>query len=188
MNFKYNRVSSLDQSTDRQDIETPVSIDKVFEDKCSGSSTDRPEFQSLISHAREGDAIYCHSMDRWARSTIDLLTTVTELNERGVTIVFQKESMTFTGNDSPTNKLMLGVMGAVAQFEREIIRERQREGIAKAKAKGSVYKGRTASMRLRSDISKLLDEKMPMRSIAKEVGCSLSTVQRIKKELSQAVS
>jgi DNA invertase Pin-like site-specific DNA recombinase len=135
----YIRVSSVDQNTARQ--LDGVELDKAFTDKASGKNTDRPQLKEAMDFLREGDTLVCHSMDRLARNLDDLRKIVSDLTARGVGVHFAKEGMTFTGEDSPMSKFMLSVMGAFAEMERSVIRERQREGIAIAKAKG-IYKGR----------------------------------------------
>lgn len=139
----YVRVSTLDQNTERQ-LEG-MTLDKVFTDKASGKDTDRPQLQAALEYAREGDTLVCHSMDRLARNVEDLRRIVRELTGRGMVVQFIKESLTFTGEDSPMANLLLTMLGAVAEFERSLIKERQREGIAIAKTKG-VYKGRKPAM------------------------------------------
>jgi len=139
----YIRVSTIDQNGERQ-LEG-LKLDKTFTDKASGKDTKRPQLQAALGYVREGDALVVHSMDRLARNMLDLLQTVRDLNARGVAVQFVKERLTFTGEDSPMAKLQLGILGAVAEFERSLIRERQREGIAIAKAKG-VYKGRRRAL------------------------------------------
>lgn len=140
----YVRVSSLDQNTERQ-REDEAALDRVFIDTVSGKDTDRPQLQAALEYLREGDTLQVHSMDRLARNLDDLRRIVRELTGRGVTVSFVKESLTFTGDDSPMAVLLLSVMGAFAEFERSLIRERQREGIAIAKQKG-VYKGRKKAL------------------------------------------
>ena len=135
----YIRVSSIEQQTGRQ-LDGEV-LDRTFEDKVSGKNTDRPQLQAMLNFVREGDTIVVHSMDRLARNLDDLRKMVKDLTRRGVKIQFIKENLTFTGEDSPMSNLLLSVMGAFAEFERSIIRERQLEGIAIAKKKGR-YKGR----------------------------------------------
>jgi DNA invertase Pin-like site-specific DNA recombinase len=135
----YVRVSTVDQSTERQLDGVPV--DRIFEDKASGKDVDRPQLQEALRYLRTGDTLVCHSMDRLARNLDDLRRVVRELTGRGVAVEFVKEKQTFTGEDSPMSTLMLSLMGAFAEFERALIRERQREGIALAKAR-NVYKGR----------------------------------------------
>jgi DNA invertase Pin-like site-specific DNA recombinase len=139
----YIRVSSLDQNTERQ-LEG-VKLDKVFTDKASGKDTARPQLQAALEYLREGDLLLVHSMDRLARSVDDLRRLVLDLTKKGVHIQFVKENLTFTGEDSAMSNLLLSLLGAVAEFERSMIRERQREGIELAKKKG-VYKGRKPSL------------------------------------------
>jgi DNA invertase Pin-like site-specific DNA recombinase len=139
----YIRVSSLDQNTERQ-LEG-VQLDKVFTDKASGKDTARPQLQAALEYLREGDILLAHSMDRLARSVDDLRKIVLDLTKKGVHVQFIKENLTFTGEDSPMSNLLLSLLGAVAEFERSMIRERQREGIALAK-KAGVYKGRKPSL------------------------------------------
>ena len=139
----YVRVSSFDQNPERQLEHVPV--DKVFTDKASGKDTQRPELERLLAFVREGDTVVVHSMDRLARNLDDLRRLVQRLTQRGVRIEFVKEHLTFTGEDSPMANLMLSVMGAFAEFERALIRERQREGIALAKQRGA-YRGRKKAL------------------------------------------
>jgi DNA invertase Pin-like site-specific DNA recombinase len=139
----YVRVSSEDQNTDRQ-LER-VALDKTFIDKLSGKDVNRPELQRMIEFVREGDQVIIHSMDRLARNLDDLRKIVRDLTARGVKVQFVKESLIFTGEDAPMSNLLLSLLGAVAEFERALIRERQREGIAAAKKKGT-YLGRPRLM------------------------------------------
>jgi DNA invertase Pin-like site-specific DNA recombinase len=139
----YVRVSTLDQNTERQ-LEG-LELDEVFTDKASGKDTHRPQLKAALKHLRKGDVLVVHSMDRLARSLPDLRAIVTELTGRGVAVEFVKESLTFTGGDSPMATLLLNVMGAFSEFERALLLERQREGIAIAKHNG-VYKGRKPSL------------------------------------------
>ena len=139
----YVRVSSFDQNPERQ-LEN-ISLNKVFTDKASGKDTKRPELEALLAFAREGDTVVVHSMDRLARNLDDLRRLVQMLTKRGIRIEFVKEGLHFTGEDSPMANLLLSVMGAFAEFERALIRERQREGIALAKKRGA-YRGRKKSL------------------------------------------
>jgi DNA invertase Pin-like site-specific DNA recombinase len=139
----YVRVSSYDQNPERQLAGT--AIDRVFTDKASGKDAKRPQLEALMAFVREGDIVVAHSMDRLARNLDDLRHIVQALTKRGVRIEFVKEHLAFTGDDSPMANLMLSVMGAFAEFERALIRERQREGIALAKQRG-VYRGRKRSL------------------------------------------
>lgn len=141
----YKRVSSIDQSAERQ--LDGVQIDRVFEDKASGKNMDRPELKKALEYVREGDTLVCHSIDRLARNTANLLEIVESLNAKGVTVEFVKEHLTFrAGVPDPMSHLMMTMLAGFAQFERAMIRERQREGIAIAKAKGDVYKGRAPKL------------------------------------------
>lgn len=139
----YVRVSSIEQNTDRQ-LEGQK-LDKVFTDWASGKDANRPQLQAALEFLREGDEFVIHSMDRLARNLDDLRRIVLELTKKGVQVRFVKENLTFNGEDSPMANLLLSLLGAVAEFERSMIRERQREGIALAK-KAGVYKGRKPSL------------------------------------------
>ncbi|ASK17827.1 recombinase family protein [Halomonas sp. N3-2A] len=139
----YVRVSSLYQNPERQ-LEQ-VAVDRVFTEKASGKDVHRPELEQLIAFVREGDTVVVHSMDRLARNLDDLRRLVQTLTERGVRIEFIKENLTFTGEASPMANLMLSVMGAFAEFERSLIGERQREGIALARKRGA-YRGRKKAL------------------------------------------
>jgi DNA invertase Pin-like site-specific DNA recombinase len=139
----YVRVSSLDQNESRQ-LEG-IQLDKRFVDKASGKDTKRPQLGAALDYLRDGDVLVVHSMDRLARNLDDLRKIVLGLTGRGVVVEFVKEHLAFTREDNAMSKLLLSVMGAFAEFERSLIRERQREGIALAKHKG-VYKGRKPSL------------------------------------------
>jgi len=139
----YVRVSSVEQNTERQ-LDN-IQVDKVFTDKASGKDTSRPELENMLSFIREGDTVVVHSMDRLARNLDDLRRLVQTITKKGVKIEFIKENLIFSGDDSPMANLMLSVMGAFAEFERALIRERQKEGIELAKKKG-LYKGRKKSL------------------------------------------
>lgn len=175
MRVGYKRVSTVDQNTARQ-LEG-VEVEKLFVDKASGKSTDRPELAAALDYVREGDTLVVHSMDRLARNLEDLRSVVRDLTCRGVRVEFVKESLTFTGEDSPMNVLLLSMLGAVAEFERSMILERQREGIAIAKAQGK-YKGRKAALN-----SEQLEELRarraagePVAALAREFGISRQSV------------
>ncbi|NSX19653.1 recombinase family protein [Pseudomonas putida] len=173
----YIRVSTADQNTDRQ--LDGVHLDERFEDKLTGANTDRPQLQAMLKYVRKGDTIHVHSIDRLARSMVDLLKLIDDMNAKGVAVAFHKESLTFTGEDSPMQKLMLNMMGSFAQFEREVMKERQREGIAKAKERG-VYKGRVKTVDGNAILA-LLNEGKSVRAVAAELNINPSTVQRAKK-------
>ena len=139
----YVRVSSIDQNPERQLEQIP--LDQVFTDQASGKDTQRPELERLLGFVRETDTVVVHSMDRLARNLDDLRRIVGKLTGRGVRIEFVQENLTFTGEDSPMANLMLSVMGAFAEFERALLRERQREGVALAKQRGA-YRGRQKTL------------------------------------------
>lgn len=140
MKIGYRRVSSIDQNLDRQDL---GEVDKVFEEKLSGGNRERPTLKQMIEFARQGDVVVVYSIDRLARDLRDLQAIIEALNSKGVMISFLSERLSFAPDDAdPLARLQLQMMGAFAEFERQIIRKRQAEGIAKAKAKGDVYKGR----------------------------------------------
>jgi DNA invertase Pin-like site-specific DNA recombinase len=139
----YVRVSSFDQNPERQ-LED-VDLDRTFSDKASGKDAKRPQLEALMTFVRVGETVVVHSMDRLARNLDDLRQIVQTLTRRGIHIEYLKKHLTFTGEDSPMANLMLSVMGAFAEFERALIRERQREGIAIAKQRGA-YRGRKRSL------------------------------------------
>ena len=171
----YIRVSSLDQNSARQ--LDGIHTDKTFTDKASGKDTQRPQLQALLEFVRTGDTVLVHSMDRLARSLGDLEAIVKGLTAKGVSVSFVTQGMTFTGDDSPMNTLMLQLLGAVGQFERSLILERQREGIAIAKAKGD-YKGRKASLDV-DGVAKLhtmVAQGIPKAQIAVTLGVSRTTL------------
>ena len=171
----YKRVSTIDQNSARQ-LEG-VSIDKCFEDKASGKDMHRPELQAALLYCREADTLICHSMDRLARSIVDLRAIVNNLTSRGVAVEFVKENLRFTGDDSPVAILLLSLIGAVAEFERSMILERQREGIALAKAAGK-YKGRKPILNPSriEELKRRADSGEPKASLAREYGISRETL------------
>ncbi|HMH15191.1 MAG TPA: recombinase family protein [Edaphobacter sp.] len=140
----YARVSTVDQNTGRQhEALEKENLDRVFEDKVSGKSTDRPQLHAMLAHVREGDTVVVYSMDRLARNLTDLRKLVDDLTARCVEVRFVKESLTFThGKPGSTARLMLNIMGSVAEFEREMMLERQREGIQLAKREGKYTGGK----------------------------------------------
>ncbi|KAA1430454.1 recombinase family protein [Mycolicibacter arupensis] len=179
----YVRVSTAEQNTDRQ--LDGLHLDKVFTDKASGKDTHRPQLQQCLGYLRDGDTLIVHSMDRLARSLVDLRRTVDDLVAREVTVRFVKEGLTFS-NDStdPCAVLMLSVMGAVAEFERSLILERQREGIAIAKAKGK-YKGRVPSLTddQATEVADRLDAGESAAALAREYGISRATVYNTRQRV-----
>ena len=171
----YIRVSTLDQHVERQ-LEG-IEVDKTFIDHASGKDTKRPQLELLMSFVRAGDTVIVHSMDRLARNLDDLRRIVRTLTDRGVRIEFVKEHLAFTGEDSPMASLMLSVMGAFAEFERALIHERQREGIALAKQRGA-YKGRKKSLS-QAEVAQLrerLTTGISKAQVARELGISRQTL------------
>ena len=175
----YQRVSSVGQNTERQ--LDGVDLDKTFTDHASGKSTDRPELARALDYVREGDTLVVHSMDRLARNLEDLRRVVRELTAKGVAVEFVTERLTFTGDDSPMNTLLLSMLGAVAEFERSMIRERQLEGIAIAKTKGK-YKGRKPALTedQADELTRRLVAGEPVAALAREYGVSRQTVYNVR--------
>lgn len=175
----YRRFSTVDQNTERQ--LDGVALDKVFTDKASGKNTDRPELLRALDYVREGDTLVVHSMDRLARNLEDLRRLVRELTGQGVRVEFLKENLTFAGDDSPMNTLLLSMLGAVAEFERSMILERQREGIALAKAAGK-YKGRKAALTAdqADELRARLATGESVSGLAREYGISRQSVYNYK--------
>lgn len=180
----YVRVSTVDQNTERQ--LDGIELDRVYTDKASGKDTARPQLQECLRFVRDGDTLVVHSMDRLARSLVDLRTMVDELTGRGVAVQFMKEHLTFTRDEAdPCSVLMLSIMGAVAEFERSMIRERQREGIALAKARG-VYTGRRPAL---SDgqvveVVRRMGEGESAADLAREFGVARQTIYNARNKAS----
>jgi DNA invertase Pin-like site-specific DNA recombinase len=177
----YVRVSTVEQNAERQ-LDGMV-LDRTFTDRASGRDANRPDLVELFKFARDGDTVIVHSMDRLARNLDDLRRIVQELNGKGVKIEFVKEQLTFSGEDSPMATLLLSVMGAFAEFERALIRERQREGVALAKKNG-VYKGRRPALseEQRAELQKRAAAGESKLQLAKEYGISRETVyQHLKR-------
>ena len=176
----YIRVSTVEQNTARQEEQLKeFQLDEVFIDHASGKDTSRPQLQAALKHLRKGDTMIVYSMCRLARNLDDLRKVVKELTGRGVAVKFIKESLTFTGEDSHMSILLLSVMGAFAEFERSLIRERIKEGIAVAKQQGK-YKGRKPSL-LPARVAELVarDNANGQRhrtALAKEFGISRETL------------
>ena len=173
----YRRVSSWEQRSDRQ-LEG-VELDEVFEDHASGKDLNRPQWEAAAKYLRRGDVLFVHSMDRLARNLADLLATVQTMNENGVEVRFVRENLSFEpgAGTNPMAKLMLSMLGAVAEFERSLILERQREGIALAKQRGA-YSGRK---RVLSDdqieqVRQRLYAGEKVARLAREMGISRQTV------------
>lgn len=139
----YVRASSVEQNLARQ--LDGLHVDRMFSDHISGARSARPSLDELRRYVRDGDTVVVHSMDRLARNLDDLRALVQQFTAAGVRVEFVKEGLIFSGENSPMSTLLLSVMGAFAEFERALIRERQREGVDAAKARG-VYRGRKPAL------------------------------------------
>lgn len=182
----YVRVSTVEQNESRQ--LDGVDVDKTFTDKASGRDRDRPQLTAMLDFVREGDTVFVHSLDRLGRNVDDLRDIVTELTGQGVEVRIVKQGLTFTADDeSPMNRLMLTMLGAFAEFELAMIRERQAEGIAKAKAAGK-YRGRKAALTAEqaADIARRHagGAGEGITALAKEFGVSRQTVYRYLADVS----
>lgn len=172
----YRRVSSASQSLDRQELD---GCDKVFEEKITGAKRNRPELNRMLDYIREGDEVRVHSIDRLARDLRDLQSIIEQINDKDATITFLKEKLTFkpSAKADPFAKLQLHLMGAFAEFERSIIRERQREGIARAKERG-VYAGRKTSIDVEK-VKSLHASGVGASEIARQLGIGRASVYRL---------
>lgn len=171
----YTRVSSYSQNTDRQLV--GIELDKVFSEKASAKDAKRPQLQECLEWIREGDVLHVHSIDRLARNLFDLQSLVEQVTAKGVAIQFHKESLTFTGDENPMQVCMLQMMGAFAEFERSLINERRKEGMAQAKAKGKQI-GRKAKLTEEqvAEIKERISQGEAKTALAKEYGVSRQTL------------
>jgi DNA invertase Pin-like site-specific DNA recombinase len=185
----YVRVSTYDQQTYRQ--LDGLLLNKIFTDKASGKDVNRPQLEALLDFVREGDTVIVHSMDRLARNLDDLRKIVRTLTKKGVCIEFVKESLQFKSENSPIANLMLSVMGAFAEFERSLIRERQREGIVLAQKRGA-YKGRRRSLnndQVKELMISVSETPHPNKTkIAKDFGISRETLYQYIRNFSGSIS
>lgn len=181
-NVGYKRISSVDQNSARQ--LDGVELDRIFEDKISGKNIiDRLGLAECIKYVRAGDVLHVHSMDRLARNLKDLLSLVERLNKDGVTVQFHKENLKFEPNQSnPFNLMMLSVIGACAEFERNMIKERQREGIKIAIESGTKF---GAAQKLNDDQIKAIKAQIvagaSVTTLAKTYDVSRQTIYRMIK-------
>lgn len=181
MNVAYIRVSTVEQNESRQYAALePYKVERYFSEKVSGKSTDRPQLQAMFDFVREGDTVYVCEFSRLARNTQDLLAIVEHLQQKGVKLISLKERL---DTMTPTGKLMLTMIGAISEFERDLILERQKEGIAVAKKEGK-YKGRKkieigdlpSFERL---YAKYMRREISKAEMAKELGISRPTIDRL---------
>lgn len=175
----YIRCSSESQNTARQDEQLAgLNLDKIFRDKLSGKTLNRPALTQLLDYVREDDLVIVTSMDRLARNVVDLRNLVRQITDIGASIEFLKEHLTFTGEDDSMSQLMLTMMGAVAEFEVALLKERQREGIAIAVAKGDVYKGRVKSLKPAQveEVKAQVASGIPKATVARNFGVSRKSI------------
>ena len=183
MIFNYIRVSTILQNTERQLLAVPC--DRVYEDKLSGKDTNRPQFQLMMSNLRSDDVVNVHSLDRVGRNTKDILEIVETIKSIGATIHFHKENLKFDGSKSDLySDLMLTILSGFATFERNIILERQREGIEIAKQKGK-YKGgkQKFDVEQKNRIKELVEEGVSISSVCRTMNCSRPTIYKVINEV-----
>lgn len=181
MNIAYVRVSTVEQNEGRQlEALKKYNIDKTYKEKVSAKDTNRPVFKEMMEFAREGDTIYVHDFSRLSRSTKDLLETVETLEAKGITLISLKENI---DTSTPTGKLMLTMIGAINEFERMNLLERQKEGIALAKAEGK-YKGRkeVSISDFDKHYARYMAREINKVQLAKELNISRPTLDKLIKE------
>ena len=172
MKIGYRRVSTVEQKFDRQDL--GADIERVFEEQESGGTAERKALQEMIVFARSGDEVVVYSIDRLARNLRDLQQIIEELNEKDVTVTFLSERLSFNADSSDAfAKLQLQMLGAFSEYERNIIRKRQAEGIEKAKANGVYAKARKINP---AKIRQLRSEGVGATEICRRLSCSRTTV------------
>ena len=176
----YARVSTEDQHLEMQLAQLrEAGTERIYQEKISGVRTDRPELMALLDYVRDGDIVICCKLDRIARSTRHLLEVVEVLEKKGVAFRVLNINL---DTSTPTGKLMLSMLAAIGQFEREMMLERQREGITLAKKAGA-YKGRKPTARAKSElVLSLLDQGKTKEAVAKEIGIGIASVYRIQKQ------
>ena len=185
MQIAYIRVSTIEQNEQRQiEAMQRYHIEKWFIEKVSGKNTNRPKLKEMLEFAREGDVIHIHDFSRLARSTKDLLDIVDSLNQKGIALVSNKENI---DSSTPTGKLMLTMIGAINEFERTNMLERQREGIAIAKRTGK-YKGRKAVTvpDFERHYNAYISRQINKSELAKQLGISRPTLDRLIREFERA--
>lgn len=185
MKIAYVRVSTVEQNEARQgEALKKYGIDKWFTEKVSAKDTNRPQLQAMLEFAREGDTVYIHDFSRLARSTSDLLKMVELLQNKGVHLVSNKESI---DTSTPTGKLMLTMLGAIYEFERTNLLERQREGVAIAKTQGK-YKGRKEIKidDFGTQYQKYLNRELSKVQLAKALHISRPTLDKLIREYTAA--
>lgn len=176
MRVGYLRVSSVDQNLDRQ--LDGIELDRVYEEKISGKDRERPQLKECLSFLREGDVLHVHSMDRLSRNLKDLLNIVSELVDKNVSVKFKTENLEFAGKDNPMGYLMFSVFGAVNQFEIANLKIRQKEGIAKAKARGQQFGRKSLKKKLIQEIYNRKDSGQTVAEISVALKVGTSTIYK----------
>ena len=184
-NIGYIRVSTTDQNTARQ--LDGITLNKFFEDKCSGKDLERIELKNCLDYCRDGDTLFIHSMDRLSRNLMDLENIVNQLTAKGVTVKFVKENLEFNGKTDHQNKLMLHMMGAFAQFERANIADRRAEGIAIAMKDRTKYVGKTSKLtqEQEQEILKLWNTDLSKTAIGAQFGLTRSGIYKTYSRISK---
>lgn len=182
MKYAYIRVSTTEQNETRQVVAMEkhgIPAENYFVEKISAKNTDRPELQKLLSTVQTGDTIYIHDFSRLSRSTADLLQIVENLTARGIHLVSNKENL---DTSTPTGKLMLTMIGAIYEFERTNMLERQREGIAVAKAAGTYKGGKRKEVNMdlfKSLLADFKENRITKNTMAYDLGVSRPTLNRL---------
>ncbi len=183
MRIAYVRVSTAEQNEARQvEALKKYSIERWYTEKISGKNTDRPKLQEMLEFAREGDEIYIHDFSRLARSTKDLLEIIEKLEQKGVKLISNKENL---DSHTPTGKLMLTMIGAIAEFERANILERQREGIVIAKREGRMGGRRPTTVPedvWQRNLSLYMSREISKSEFARRIGVSRPTLDKLLRE------
>lgn len=175
----YARVSSSSQNLDRQRAALHTAgATRIWEDTITGATRDRPALNQALDYARDGDMLVVTSMDRLARSVPDLHSIVSDLTDRGVAVRFLNEQQTYTADSDPVSRFMLSILGAVAQLERELIRERQADGIAAAKARGVYDRKPILSPEQVSHAREMVDSGVPKAVVARRFKIARSTLYK----------
>ncbi|MCV7658565.1 recombinase family protein [Micrococcus luteus] len=185
----YLRVSSAGQNLDRQEHITE-GADRVFREKASAKTRDRPALHELIAYARQGDTVRVWSIDRLARDLRDLDSIVQDLIRKGVTVRFEKENLTYSpdADTSPMERLMFQMLGIFGEFERSIIDERRREGVAAAQAAGKLtHRPPALTPEQAAEVVARHAQGVPVARIAREAGVSRNTVYKALREAHSAV-
>jgi DNA invertase Pin-like site-specific DNA recombinase len=177
----YVRVSSYSQNTERQLADVGILFHKKFEEKASAKDASRPTLTACLDYLRDGDTLHVHSLDRLARNMEDLLRIVRELTGRGISVRFHKERLDFMAGEEagPMQILMMQMLGAIAQFERTLINERRREGMAAAKAAGrQVGAPRKLGREAAAAVAERIEGGEAVAGIARELGVSRTTLYK----------